>query len=108
MNDHTYNLRSWSLGLIVLVAAILGGLVVLGGEWAVDELTEPTTIEGRSEQGIAQEEPDLMEAIHDAAVAAVEVEGGKFKGEELEIDKIWLTADNPHITAYRVILQAKS
>ena len=104
MNDTTYNLRPWSLVLVVLIASIVGGLLVLGGERAVDEIREPTSIEGTSAED-GEQEPDLVEAIHDAAQRAVDIEGGKYEDESLEIAKIELTADNPHITAYRVILQ---
>jgi hypothetical protein len=104
MNDNTYRLNKVSLGLVVMIAAFLGALLFAVGDLLVDEVSEPTSIEGTSEE-TAEQEPDLADAIHDAAERAVEIEGGKYKGETFEIAKIELTADNPHITAYRVILQ---
>jgi hypothetical protein len=105
MNDSTtYGLNPLALGLIVLVAAALGAALFAGGQWAYDEATGPTSIDGRAEE-VGETEPSLDDAIHAAAEAAVEVEGGKYNGDTFEVARIELTAGNPHITAYRVILQ---
>ncbi len=105
MNEPMNNLRPRSLVPIVLIASIVGGLLVLGGQWVVDEIREPTSIEGESLKSGEQQEADFLEAMHAAAQEAVDIEDGKYKDEPLEVAKIEVTAGNPHITAYRVILQ---
>ena len=106
MNEPINNPRPRSLVPIVLIASIIGGLLVLGGQWVVDELRgDPTSIEGESLKLGEEQDADLLEAMHAAAQEAVDVEDGKYKDEPLEVAKIEVTAGNPHITAYRVILQ---
>ena len=98
------NEMSWlRLGVIVVVASALGAAFFAAGQWAYDERNEPTSIDNTLQADGA--EPSLDEAVHAAAEEAVEVEGGKFKGETFKIARIELTANNPHITAYRVVLE---
>jgi hypothetical protein len=105
MNDSTVRLHWLALAGIVLVASVLGGVIVAGIQWGVDKANEPTTSIENTLQPADGGEPTLDEAVHAAAVEAVEVEGGRFKGETFEIARIEVTADNPHIKAYRVILE---
>jgi len=103
MNDSTYQLHWLTLGAIVVVASALGAALFAAGQWAYDKADEPTSIDNTLQADGT--EPSLDDAVHEAAEQAVQVEGGRFKGETFKIARIELTADNPHITAYRVILQ---
>jgi hypothetical protein len=104
MNDSTYRLHWAALGAIVLAASVLGAALFAAGQWAYDKADEPTSIDNtlRADEDT---EITLDDAVHEAAEEAVEVEGGRFKGETFKIARIEVTANNPHITAYRVILE---
>jgi hypothetical protein len=103
MNDATIPLTWASATLIVVVAAVLGAALAFAAQWAYDQANEPTSIDNTLQAD--GDEPTLDDAIHEAAEEAVQVEGGKFKGKTFKVARIELTADNPHITAYRVILE---
>lgn len=98
--------------VVIALAAALGALlaipVVLGAAALWDSRDSPDTFEGvAGEPSEAEDEPDLLAAIEAAAEEAVEFEGGRYKGQDFKITSIELTASNPHITAYRVVVEPK-
>jgi hypothetical protein len=97
------NISQGRLWAVTLVAGVVGAISVLVVQLGIDKLAEPTKVDGISEE-VGEAEPSLEDAIHAAAEEAVEIEDGKFKGESLKIARIEVTANNPHITAYRVVL----
>ena len=100
------NLTRAQLWAVTVVAGIVGAIAVLLVQVGVEALTEPTSVDGISEE-VGETVPSLEDAIHAAAEEAVEIDDGKFKGESLKVARIEVTANNPHITAYRVILEGK-
>ena len=108
MNDRSYALSGRALVGVIAVAALLGALLAIPVTWAADaigdRIDETDSIAGVSNE-VAESEADLLDAVHTAAEEAVTFEGGKYKGDTFKIARIELTADNPHITAYRVVLQ---
>lgn len=99
-------LPSRRVNLITLVlAALLGAILAIPANALWDSITDRgPEIEGESTE-VGESEASLLDAIHAAAEEAVEVDDGKYKGKSLKVVSIELTADNPHITAYRVILK---
>jgi hypothetical protein len=98
------NISPARLWVVTVVAGIVGAIAVLVVQLGIDVLKEPTSIDGTSEE-VGETVPSLEDAIHAAAEEAVEIQGGEFKGESLKVARIEVTANNPHITAYRVVLE---
>jgi hypothetical protein len=102
MNGTTFRLN-W----LALVASALGAAIFALGLLGYDEINEPSTSVDNTLQVPNEEAPDptLDQAVHAAAVRAVAIENGRFEGETFKIARIEVTAGNPHIKAYRVILE---
>ena len=93
--------QPWS---VAVLAGVIGALLVLGVQFVVDKVDDPTSIDTTTTKPVGRVEPlALDEAIHAAAKVAVDTEG--LAGESLKIARIEVAAGNPHITAYRVILE---
>jgi hypothetical protein len=98
--------RDGKLGIMLVLAAILGALIFALGQWAVEKVWEPTTVQGES-GGTTEAEASLLDALHEAAEEAVTVDDGKYSGEWFKVTRIEFTAGNPHVTAYRVVVEPK-
>jgi hypothetical protein len=94
--------QTWS---VAVIAGIVGAVLVLVLQLGIETSTGPDTEVDVTTNAVNEQEPTLDDAIHAAAEEAVEIEGGEFKGESFKIARIEVTANNPHITAYRVVLE---
>jgi hypothetical protein len=82
--------------LLLLIGIALGaGGLEIGRELFEDD-------EKVSFQGVSGK--SLDDAVHIAAVQAVAVESGRYKGDTFDIVRFEITVSNPHITAYRAII----
>jgi hypothetical protein len=95
--------------LIIVVAAVLGALLAIPVVWVAgeiwDRIDEPDTFEGITEDAAEGGEPELAAALEAAVDEAVEDPDNM--GKEFQIERIELTASNPHITAYKVVISPK-